>query len=195
VTEVSDNQWQSYSASLDGKAMIYLSVLGFFMPFMFGGVLIPLLYFEFGLSALIFPLGLILIFVFIAVMMAARQYEKKDRAQLILGIVSHVTEPTRISSAARSVGLRHVAFVRVLSELIMHDVVDLQIYPAYDAFGPPGMSPKEVPPDPVQDSGYMMGYSTGWPTTLRWVGIVGTILSILVSAIYLGQFLIQLLGL
>jgi hypothetical protein len=195
VAEVSDIKWQSYSDSLDGKAMIYLSVLGFFLPFMFGGVLIPLLYFEYGLSALIIPIGLILIFVFIAVMMAARQYEKKDRAQLVLGIASHVTEATRISSAARSVGLRHVAFVRTLSELIMHDVVDLQIYPAYDAFGPPGMPPREVPPDPVQDSGYMMGYSTGWPTALRWVGIVGTILSLLVSAIYLGQFIMQILGL
>lgn len=194
MTEISNAKWEAFASNLDGKAMMWLGIMGFFMPFMFGGVLIPLLYFEYGLSALIIPLGLILLFVFIAVMMAARQYEKKQRAQLVLGIAAHATRPMRISTAARAVGLGPVTFTRMLSELIMFQVIDLEIFPAFDAFGPKGVDPEVPLPDSQLETGYLMMEGTGWLAALRWIGILGTILSFIVSVVYLSQFILQFLG-
>lgn len=172
--------------------MLWLGIVGFFLPFMIGGTL-TIVSIKFGLPGLVLQVGIILTFVFIAIMGAARQWEKKQRAQVVLGIASSITQPTRISSSARSIGLRPVVFTRTLSELITYQVIDVEIYPIYDAFGPPGIPPTDMPADHYGFTEVVM-HSSGWATPIRWIGIFGTVLSIIVSALYLIQFILTFFG-
>ena len=191
---VANDKWNAYEANRDFKAMLWLGCVGFFASFMIGGIL-TILTVELGLPGLIVQVGVILILVFIAVVGASNQYAKKHRAKVVLGIAANVSKPTGIVETARMVGLRPTTFMRVLSELVSHQIIDLRFFPEVNAFGPPGSNLQDYQPSTYAAGGAFPGSASNWATLLRWIGVVATILSFIATLTYLIQVFLPLLGL
>ena len=64
--------------------MMWLAGVGFFATFMIGFSMLPFIL-DFGINGLLVWVGVVLTLIFIAVIGAARQYEKKHRARVVLG--------------------------------------------------------------------------------------------------------------
>jgi len=189
---IAKDKWNEYEANRDSKAMLWLGGVGFFASFMIGGVL-TVLTIELGLPGLIVQVGVILILVFIALVGASNQYAKKHRAKVVLGIAANVSRPTSIVETARMVGLRPTTFMRTLSELVTHQIIDLKFFPEVNAFGPPGSNPQDFQPSTHPAGGAFPGSTSNWATLLRWIGIIGTILSFIATLAYLIQVFLPLL--
>jgi hypothetical protein len=190
---VAQDKWSTYEASRDSKAMLWLGGVGFFASFMIGGTL-TVLTIEWGLPGLLVQVGVILILISIAVAGASYQYERKHRAKVVLGIAASVAKPTGIPETARMVGMRPTTFMRTLSELVSHQVIELQFFPEINAFGPPGSNPKDFQPSAYATGGAFPVSASNWATLLRWIGIVATILSLIATLTYLLQVFLPLLG-
>lgn len=189
---IAHDKWNEYEANRDSKAMLWLGGVGFFASFMIGGTL-TILTVELGLPGLLVQVGVILILVFIALVGASNQYAKKHRAKVVLGIAASVSRPTSIAETARMVGLRPTTFMRTLSELVMHQVIDLKFFPEINAFGPPGSNPQDLQPSTYPSGGTFPGSASNWATLLRWFSIIATILSLIATLTYLIQVFLPLL--
>jgi len=172
--------------------MLWLGGVGFFASFMIGGTL-TILTVELGLPGLLVQVGVILILVFIALVGASNQYAKKHRAKVVLGIAASVSRPTSITETARMVGLRPTTFMRTLSELVMHQVIDLKFFPEINAFGPPGSNPQDLQLSTYPTGRTFPGSASNWATLLRWFSIIATILSLIATLTYLIQVFLPLL--
>jgi hypothetical protein len=172
--------------------MLWLGGVGFFASFMIGGVL-TVFTIELGLPGLLVQVGVILILVFIALVGASNQYAKKHRAKVVLGIAANVSRPTSIVETARMVGLRPITFMRTLSELVSHQIIDLKFFPEVNAFGPPGSNPEDLRPTAYPAGGAFPGSASNWATLLRWISIIATILSFIATLAYLIQVFLPLL--
>jgi hypothetical protein len=191
---IAQDKWTAYEANRDFKAMLWLGGVGFFASFMIGGIL-TILTIELGLPGLLVQVGVILILVFIALVGASNQYAKKHRAKVVLGIAAKVSRPTSIVETARMVGLRPTGFMRILSELVTHQIIDLKFFPEVNAFGPPGSNPEDFQPSAYPAGGAFPGSASNWATLLRWISIIATILSFVATLGYLFQVFLPLLGL
>lgn len=189
---IAHDKWNAYEANRDSKAMLWLGGVGFFASFMIGGTL-TILTVELGLPGLLVQVGVILILVFIALVGASNQYAKKHRAKVVLGIAASVSRPTSITETARMVGLRPTTFMRTLSELVMHQVIDLKFFPEINAFGPPGSNPQDLQLSTYPTGGTFPGSASNWATLLRWFSIIATILSLIATLTYLIQVFLPLL--
>jgi hypothetical protein len=72
----------------------------------------------------------------------------------------------------------------------MHGVVELEIYPEVGAFGLTGQHPIEPPNEGYTLSEIQLYSGSPWTRILRWVGIVGTIVSTFLAAYNLIQLLL-----
>jgi hypothetical protein len=192
VQAIANDKWNAYEANRDFKAMLWLGGVGFFASFMIGGVL-TVFTIELGLPGLLVQVGVILILVFIALVGASNQYAKKHRAKVVLGIAANVSRPTSIVETARMVGLRPITFMRTLSELVSHQIIDLKFFPEVNAFGPPGSNPEDLRPTAYPAGGAFPGSASNWATLLRWISIIATILSFIATLAYLIQVFLPLL--
>lgn len=191
---IAQDKWNAYEANRDFKATLWLGGVGFFASFMIGGTL-TILTVELGLPGLIVQVGVILILVFIAMVGASNQYAKKHRAKVVLGIAANVSRPTGIVETARMVGVRPTTFMRILAELVSHQIIDLRFFPEVNAFGPPGSNPQDFQPSAYPTGGAFPGSASNWATLLRWVSIIATILSLIATLAYLIQVFLPLLAL
>ena len=134
-----------------------------------------------------------LIFVFLGLWIAASQWNELGKLRIVAGFVASITHPTSITTAANLLNLKKHAFVYLLTKLITRGVVQIDIFPEVDAFGPKGCErPKSVPkdysPHPVRSLTSPHRLLTG----IQWIGLIGTIIAIIYHVIgllrYLGIF-------
>jgi hypothetical protein len=91
------------------------------------------------------------------------------------------------------IGLRPTTFMRILSELVTHQVIDLKFFPEVNAFGPPGSKAEDFQPSAYPAGGAFPGSVSNWATLLRWISVIATILSLIATLAYLIQVFLPLL--
>jgi hypothetical protein len=134
-----------------------------------------------------------LIFVFLGLWIAASQWNELGRLRIVAGFVASITHPTRISTAASLLNMKKHVFVHSLTKLITRGVVQIDIFPEVDAFGPKGCKrPKSVPKDYQPKTVTPLISPQRLLTGLQWIGLIGTIIAIVYHIIgllrYLGIF-------
>ncbi|MDO8123785.1 MAG: hypothetical protein Q6364_05335 [Candidatus Hermodarchaeota archaeon] len=134
-----------------------------------------------------------LIFVFLGMWIAASQWNELGKGRIVAGFVASITRPTRITTAANLLNMKRYDFIHSLSKIITRAVVEVEIYPEVDAFGPKGVkrpksAPKDYQPSPVTTLNPYQRLTT----ILQWIGLVGTIIAIIYHILgllrYLGVF-------
>ena len=134
-----------------------------------------------------------LIFVFLGLWITASQWNELGKLRIVAGFVASITHPTSITTATNLLNLKKHAFVYLLTKLITRGVVQTDIFPEVDAFGPKGCErPKSVlkdySPQPVRPLTSPYRLLTG----IQWIGLIGTIIAIIYHIIgllrYLGIF-------
>lgn len=134
-----------------------------------------------------------LIFVFLGMWIAANQWNELSKCRIAAGFVASITRPTRITTAANLLNMKRHDFIHSLSKIITRGVVEIEIYPEVDAFGPKGVkrpksAPKDYQPSPVTTINPYQRLTT----ILQWIGLVGTLIAIIYHIIgllrYLGVF-------
>jgi hypothetical protein len=134
-----------------------------------------------------------LIFVFLGMWMAASYWNELGKLRIIAGFVASITRPTRITTASNLLNLKRHDFIQSLSKLITRGVVEIEIYPEVDAFGPKGVKrPKSIPKDYQPAPVKTINPYHRFTTMLQWIGLIGTIIAIIYHIIgllrYLGFF-------
>jgi hypothetical protein len=134
-----------------------------------------------------------LIFVFLGLWIAASQWNELGKLRIVAGFVASITHPTHITTAASLLNMKKHAFLHSLTKLITRGVVQIDIFPEVDAFGPKGCKrpksmPKDYPPQAVTPLTSPHRLLTG----LQWIGLIGTIIAIVYHIFgllrYLGIF-------
>ncbi len=189
MSQVSDAKWNELTGKRDFGVMLWFGIVGFFIPFMLA-VPVIMIAMDFGILGFFIGIGILLIPVFISIIGAAHQLGLKHQAELVLGLVSNISKPMSILRAAQILGMRPVTFTRILSELNMHGVVELEIYPEVGAFGPLGQQPQDPPNEGYSLSEIQLYSGSPWTRVLRWIGIIGTIVSTFLAAYNLLQLLL-----
>ena len=134
-----------------------------------------------------------LIFVFLGMWIAANQWNELSKCRIAAGFVSSITRPTRITTASNLLNMKRHDFIHSLSKIITRGVVEVEIYPEVDAFGPKGVKRPESTPKDYQSSPVTTFNPYQRLTTiLQWIGLVGTIIAIIYHILglvrYLGVF-------
>ncbi|MFX0168812.1 MAG: hypothetical protein ACFE89_05555 [Candidatus Hodarchaeota archaeon] len=134
-----------------------------------------------------------LIFVFLGVWIAASQWNELRRLRIVAGFVSSITRLTRITSTALMLNLKKYDFVHNLSKLITRGVIEVDIFPEVDAFGPKGIKHPESVPEAYQpEDATRISSHQRFATSLQWIGLLGTVIAIIYHFIgllrYLGLF-------
>ncbi len=134
-----------------------------------------------------------LIFVFLGLWIAASQWNELGKLRIVAGFVASITHSTRITTAADLLNMQKHAFVHSLTKLITRGVVQIDIFPEVDAFGPKGCKrPKSVPKDYPPQPATPLKSPQRLLTALQWIGLIGTIIAIIYHIIgllrYLGIF-------
>ncbi|MFW9886758.1 MAG: hypothetical protein ACFFER_01160 [Candidatus Thorarchaeota archaeon] len=117
--------------------------------------------------------------------------------RLVYGLVTSISEPTSMVNAASVVGLKVDVFSRHLINLIASEVVDLEIFPEVDAFGPPGKKPPSgglLSTSVSENAVRQIAYEVNRSTRIRWyallVQVLGTTITIVIAVFgFLSQFL------
>jgi hypothetical protein len=131
-----------------------------------------------------------LIFVFLGLWIAATQWNELVKLRIVAGFVSSITHPTRITTAANLLNLRKHTFVHLLTKLITRGVVQIDIFPEVDTFGPKGCQrPTSVPKDYESKTAGPLTSPNQVLTGLQWIGLIGTIISITYHIIGLLRYL------
>jgi hypothetical protein len=134
-----------------------------------------------------------LIFMFLGMWIAASQWNELGKNRIVAGFVASITRPTRITTAANLLNMKRPDFIHSLSKIIIRGVVEVEIYPEVDAFGPKGVkrpksAPKDYQPSPVTTISPYQRLTT----ILQWIGLVGTLIAIIYHILgllrYLGVF-------
>ncbi len=121
---------------------------------------------------------------------AASQWNEVGKLRIVAGFVTSVTQPTRITTASNLLSLKKSDFVRSLTKLITRGVIEIDIFPAVDSFGPKGTKrPKSVPKDYQPTSITSASSHQRITTSLQWIGLAGTIIAIIYHVIGLIRFL------
>lgn len=121
-----------------------------------------------------------LIFVFMGIWIAARQWNELITLRVVAGFIASITQLTSIAAAANLLGLKKQNFIHSLTKLTTRGVVETVIFPEIDAFGPKGTKrteslPKDLQPEAVTPVATTPGFST----ILTWIGLIGTIISLI----------------
>ena len=121
-----------------------------------------------------------LIFVFLGTWIAARQWNELGTLRVVAGFVSSITHPTRITTSANLLNMKKHTFVHSLTKLITRGVVEIDIFPEVDAFGPKGgKRPKSIPKDYQPKTPGPITTRHQLTTSLQWIGLIGTIIAII----------------
>ena len=131
-----------------------------------------------------------LIFVFLGLWIAASQWNELGKLRIVAGFAASITHPTHITTAANLLNMQKHTFVHSLTKLITRGVVQIDIFPEVDAFGPKGSErpksvPKYYPPKTVGPLTSPHRVLSG----LQWIGLIGTIIAIIYHIIGLLRFL------
>ncbi len=130
------------------------------------------------------------IFVFLGMWIAAGQWNEVGKVRIVAGFVVSVTHPTRITTASNLLNLKKFDFVRSLTKLITRGAVEVDIFPEVDAFGPKGTKrPKSVPKDYQPETITQSTSHQRITTSLQWIGLIGTIISIIYHVVGLIRFI------
>ncbi len=131
-----------------------------------------------------------LIFVFLGIWIATSQWNEVGKLRIVAGFVASVTHPTRITTASTLLSLKKFDFVRCLTKLITRGVIEIDIFPEVDSFGPKGTKrPKSIPKDYQPDPIISTFSHQRITTSLQWIGLIGTIIAIIYHIIGLIRFL------
>ena len=120
-----------------------------------------------------------LIFVFLGIWIAARQWGELGTFRIVAGFVASIKEPTDITMASNMLGMRKQTFVHSLSKLITRGVVKAVFFPEFDAFGPKGSKLKSVPKEYQTTPAAPVMTAQRFATILTWIGLIGTIVSLI----------------
>ena len=121
-----------------------------------------------------------LILVFLGTWIATRQWSELVTLRIVTGFVSSITHPTRITTTSTLLNMRKHTFVHSLTKLITRSVVEIDIFPEVDAFGPRGCKrPKSIPKDYQPDTVRPVTSPLRIMTGLQWIGLIGTIIAII----------------
>jgi hypothetical protein len=121
-----------------------------------------------------------LIFVFLGTWIAARQWSELVTLRIVSGFVSSITHPTRITTTSNLLNMKKHSFVHSLTKLITRGVVEIDIFPEVDAFGPKGCKrPKSIPKDYQPDTVTPLTSPIRIMSSLQWIGLIGTIIAII----------------
>jgi hypothetical protein len=131
-----------------------------------------------------------LIFVFLGIWIAASQWNEVGKLRVIAGFAASVTLPTQITAASNLLSLKKFDFVRGLTKLITRGVIEIDIFPEVDTFGPRGMKlsesvPKDYQPVPITPTPSHQRITS----SLQWIGVIGTIIAIIYHIVGLIRFL------
>ncbi len=119
------------------------------------------------------------IFVSLGTWIAARQWSELVKLRITAGFVSSITHPTRLTTASNLLKMKKHTFVHLLTKLVTRGVVEIDIFPEVDAFGPKGCKrPESVPKDFQHDTGTPLTSPHSIMTGLQWIGFIGTIIAI-----------------
>lgn len=120
-----------------------------------------------------------LIFLFLGMWIAAKQWNELITLRVVAGFIASITDLTSIAAAANLLGLNKQTFIHSLTKLTTRDCVETVIFPEVDAFGPKGTKRPESLPKSFQ-AGTVTPVATGprFSTILTWIGLIGTIISL-----------------
>ena len=111
---------------------------------------------------------------------AARQWSELVTLRIVSGFVASINHLTRITTAANLLGLKKYTFVHSLTKLITRGVVEVVIFPEVDAFGPKGSKrPESLPKDGQPETVTPIVTQQGLSAILKWVGVIGMIISLI----------------
>jgi hypothetical protein len=130
-----------------------------------------------------------LIFVFLGLWIAGSQWNELVKLRIVAGFVASITHPTRITTAANLLNLRTHAFIHLFTKLITRGVVEIDIFPEVDAFGPKGCQRPESVPKEYQPSTGGPLPPPRFPTSIQWIGLIGTLIAITYHIIGLLRYL------
>jgi hypothetical protein len=120
-----------------------------------------------------------LIFVFLGLWIAASQWNELGKLRIVAGFVASITHPTRITTAANLLNLKRHTFIYLLTKLITRGVVQIDIFPEVDTFGPKGCQrPKAVPKEYQPKTAGPLTSPHRVLTSLQWIGLIGTVIAI-----------------
>ncbi|MFX1577050.1 MAG: hypothetical protein ACFFCF_07730 [Promethearchaeota archaeon] len=134
-----------------------------------------------------------LIFVFLGMWLSTSQWNELIRLRIVTGFVASITHPTRITTAANLLNMKKHTFVHSLTKLITRGVVEINIFPEVDAFGPIGCKrPNSIPQDYQPITTTPLTSHQLITRILQWIGLIGTIIALVYHIIgllrYLGLF-------
>ena len=131
-----------------------------------------------------------LIFVFLGLWIAGSQWNELVKLRIVAGFVASITHPTRITTVATLLNVKNHAFIYLLTKLVTRGVVQIDIFPEVDAFGPKGCErPESVPKDYQPPTGGPLTPPHRFPTSLQWIGLIGTLIAIIYHIIGLLRYL------
>ena len=136
-------------------------------------------------AGVLFVLGFLwftvpLIFVFLGLWIAASQWNELIKLRIAAGFVASITHPTRITTAANLLNMKNHAFIYLLTKLITRGVVQTDIFPEVDAFGPKGCQrPESVPKDYQPPTGGLLAPPHRFLSGIQWIGLIGTLIAII----------------
>jgi hypothetical protein len=134
-----------------------------------------------------------LILVFLGTWIAARQWSELVTQRIVAGFVGSINHPTRITSTSKLLNMKTHTFVHSITKLITRGVVEIDIFPEVDTFGPKGCKrPNSIPKDYQPDKVSPLASPHRLMSGLQWIGLIGTIIAIIYHIIgllrYLGVF-------
>jgi hypothetical protein len=121
-----------------------------------------------------------LIFVFMGIWIAARQWNELITLRVVAGFIASITQLTSLTAAAGLLGLNKQTFIHSLTKLTTRDVVETVIFPGVDAFAPKGTKrPESLPKALLPDTVKPAATSPRFAIILTWIGLIGTIISLI----------------
>ncbi|MFX1562709.1 MAG: hypothetical protein ACFFDP_05330 [Promethearchaeota archaeon] len=164
----------------------YTLVIGIGVTITIAGIIAFGVLFALGFLWFTIPL----IFVFLGLWIAASQWNELGKLRIVAGFAASITHPTHITDAANLLNMKKHAFIYLLTKLITRGVVQIDIFPEVDAFGPRGCKrPESVPKDYQSQTVTPLASPQRLLTGLQWIGLIGTIIAIIYHIIGLLRYI------
>ena len=131
-----------------------------------------------------------IIFLFIGMWIAASQWNELGKMKIVAGFVAAVTYPTRISTASNLLKMKTHTFIHCVTKLITRGVIEIDIFPEVDAFGPKGSKrPESLPKDHRPRAFTPISPYQRITTIIQWIGLIGTLIAIIYHILALFRIL------